>query len=231
MSMSSDQHKPPYPCRCGGLESAADEPDNPIIFQADLNEFQIEYSTEEGPGHMMIHYCPFCGGKPPDSRRSRLFARITRAELRRLRDLTTDIRTLEDAVRILGEPDQDEAEGMTVHTPGSENEPPVVRSYRMLRYNDHSDTAVIEITDYLKDKVDIGFQGKYLRREVLQQGDDGSPTKSEGPEKRGRKKSKQTLYCNFCGKSQHGVRKLIAGPGGAFICNECVDLCLTMLDD
>lgn len=32
-----------------------------------------------------------------------------------------------------------------------------------------------------------------------------------------------TLYCSFCGKSQHEVRKLIAGPT-AFICNECVDL-------
>lgn len=36
--------------------------------------------------------------------------------------------------------------------------------------------------------------------------------------------SKQTLYCSFCGKSQHEVRKLIAGPS-VFICNECVDLC------
>jgi hypothetical protein len=33
-----------------------------------------------------------------------------------------------------------------------------------------------------------------------------------------------TLYCSFCGKSQHEVTKLIAGPG-PFICNGCVDLC------
>ncbi|WP_370257899.1 ClpX C4-type zinc finger protein, partial [Marinobacter nauticus] len=32
------------------------------------------------------------------------------------------------------------------------------------------------------------------------------------------------LYCSFCGKSQHEVRKLIAGPS-VFICDECVDLC------
>jgi ATP-dependent protease Clp ATPase subunit len=32
------------------------------------------------------------------------------------------------------------------------------------------------------------------------------------------------LYCSFCGKSQHEVRKLIAGPS-VFICNECTDLC------
>jgi len=34
----------------------------------------------------------------------------------------------------------------------------------------------------------------------------------------------RTLYCSFCGKSQHEVRKLIAGPE-TFICNECVELC------
>ena len=32
------------------------------------------------------------------------------------------------------------------------------------------------------------------------------------------------LYCSFCGKSQHEVRKLIAGPS-VYICDECVDLC------
>ena len=36
--------------------------------------------------------------------------------------------------------------------------------------------------------------------------------------------SKSTLYCSFCGKSQHEVRKLIAGPS-VYICDECVDLC------
>ena len=36
--------------------------------------------------------------------------------------------------------------------------------------------------------------------------------------------SKDTLYCSFCGKSQHEVRKLIAGPS-VFVCDECVELC------
>ncbi|PNE10303.1 MAG: hypothetical protein CR217_15040 [Beijerinckiaceae bacterium] len=37
--------------------------------------------------------------------------------------------------------------------------------------------------------------------------------------------SKNTFYCSFCGKSQHEVRKLIAGPT-VFICDECVELCM-----
>ena len=47
-------------------------------------------------------------------------------------------------------------------------------------------------------------------------------SKSSGSE------SKNTLYCSFCGKSQHEVRKLIAGPT-VFICDECVELCMEII--
>ena len=40
----------------------------------------------------------------------------------------------------------------------------------------------------------------------------------------------KTLYCSFCGKSQHDVRKLIAGPA-VFICDECVEICTDVLRD
>ncbi|MBP9694598.1 MAG: AAA family ATPase, partial [Alphaproteobacteria bacterium] len=46
-------------------------------------------------------------------------------------------------------------------------------------------------------------------------------TKSKG-------ETKNTLYCSFCGKSQHEVRKLIAGPT-VFICDECVELCMDII--
>ena len=48
------------------------------------------------------------------------------------------------------------------------------------------------------------------------------PNKSSGND------SKNTLYCSFCGKSQHEVRKLIAGPT-VFICDECVELCMDII--
>src|SRR5215207_9626349 len=41
---------------------------------------------------------------------------------------------------------------------------------------------------------------------------------------RGRHDDGKLLYCSFCGKSQHEVRKLIAGPS-VFVCDECVELC------
>jgi len=47
-------------------------------------------------------------------------------------------------------------------------------------------------------------------------------TKAAGPD------AKSTLYCSFCGKSQHEVRKLIAGPT-VFICDECVELCMDII--
>ena len=43
-------------------------------------------------------------------------------------------------------------------------------------------------------------------------------------DKKGASSSEKTLYCSFCGKSQHEVKKLIAGPS-VFICDECIDLC------
>ena len=46
--------------------------------------------------------------------------------------------------------------------------------------------------------------------------------------KSGGSESKNTLYCSFCGKSQHEVRKLIAGPT-VFICDECVELCMEII--
>lgn len=41
----------------------------------------------------------------------------------------------------------------------------------------------------------------------------------------------KSLRCSFCGKSQEQVRKLIAGPNGAYICDECVDVCSEIIED
>ncbi len=48
--------------------------------------------------------------------------------------------------------------------------------------------------------------------------------------KSGSSSSKNTLYCSFCGKSQHEVKKLIAGPT-VFICDECVELCMDIIKE
>jgi len=50
------------------------------------------------------------------------------------------------------------------------------------------------------------------------------PTNDKGDD------NSKLLYCSFCGKSQHEVKKLIAGPS-VFICDECVDLCIDIIDE
>ena len=42
--------------------------------------------------------------------------------------------------------------------------------------------------------------------------------------------TEKLLYCSFCGKSQHEVKKLIAGPS-VFICDECIELCNDIVRD
>ena len=42
---------------------------------------------------------------------------------------------------------------------------------------------------------------------------------------------KKTLRCSFCGKSEKEVHRMIQGPGGVRICDECVQLCMSILDD
>ena len=43
-------------------------------------------------------------------------------------------------------------------------------------------------------------------------------------------KSTKLTFCSFCGKSQNEIRKMIAGPGGVYICDSCVNVCKTVID-
>ncbi|MDE7210012.1 MAG: ATP-dependent Clp protease ATP-binding subunit ClpX, partial [Lachnospiraceae bacterium] len=41
----------------------------------------------------------------------------------------------------------------------------------------------------------------------------------------------QMLYCSFCGRSQHQVKRLIVGPKGVHICDECIGLCIEIIEE
>ena len=45
------------------------------------------------------------------------------------------------------------------------------------------------------------------------------------------KNVRTTYRCSFCGKSQDQVQRLIAGPGGVYICDECIDLCREIIEE
>jgi len=46
-----------------------------------------------------------------------------------------------------------------------------------------------------------------------------------------KKSSSHKYQCSFCGKSQEQVHRLIAGPDGVYICNECIDLCREIIEE
>lgn len=97
------------PCRCGYLPRQADDPRSPIVFDRQLNECNYVYPCAPGDGHcvgatsmLRIYHCPFCGGAAPESKRDLLFAVITAEEEERLTELLRGIKSLDDAVRVLG---------------------------------------------------------------------------------------------------------------------------------
>lgn len=63
-------------------------------------------------------------------------------------------------------------------------------------------------------------QKRRLRKEIKQQ-----------EYNNGRKNSGNDIRCSFCNKTQSQVRKLIAGPAGVYICDECVDICADILEE
>ena len=148
-------------CDCGVLERMADNPKCPIEFDAALNEYHI---TREGGGFSMIYFCPFCGGSTPESKRSRLFHRITDDEQRRLIDLTKDMRTVQEVTRAFGEPDIGQPVGMVRTKPEKDGKPETTQSYPVMIYEKLSDTADIHVIIYPTDKVGISFQGKALKK-------------------------------------------------------------------
>ena len=161
--MTRDHPRENIPCECGVLEAAAEDSANPIIFDSKLNEYQLEYESPKGRAKMMVYFCPFCGGKAPASKRSRFFARVTDDENQRLRNLTRNIKTINDAIDILGVPEVDSYE--EVLSPEKKDIPEKRQAFRCIVYNNLSDTADIRITDYYRDTVSIVFEGKYTGEE------------------------------------------------------------------
>jgi hypothetical protein len=130
---------------------------------ATMNEYHIEHVGEDRGGYSMIYHCPFCGGAAPKSRRESFFATVTRAEAERLTALTSDVKTIADAIARFGTPDDDLDSGVTVHEPSKENQPPKIASYRTLRYKSLSSTADVDFTDYGPERgVRVSLMGKYI---------------------------------------------------------------------
>ncbi len=210
-----------FPCDCRTLDSAADEPDIPIIFSANTNEYQLVHG-DDNQSRMLLYYCPFCGGRTPDSRRDRLFSRITMAETDRLKELTRGIKTIDDAIRLLGTPDTDSPDGVTIVTDGSETDPTKIESYRTITYSGLSVAAVVHITDYRGGGIQIQFFGKSVEdRQSTEPAEKPVRTK-DATALRDQKAGRTTVYCSFCGQSGHSVPRMLQSHGAA-ICIDCAE--------
>jgi hypothetical protein len=152
------------PCTCKYLERASEEPEVPIVFDAEMNEYHLA-NVGKNRGYTMIYHCPWCGGAAPRTKRHTFFAKITQREEERLRRLTSGLVSIDAVIRKLGKPDLDMAEGTVIKTPDSKNKPPTIKSYRTLHYTGLSKTGDVHIMDYGPDGgLRVTFQGKYLGR-------------------------------------------------------------------
>jgi hypothetical protein len=151
----------PVQCACDTVYRMAQEPDVPLAFDQSTNEYHLVFGVERS-GRAVIYFCFSCGGALPNSRRAQLFAVLTSAETRRLRVLTRDLRSIDDAIRKLGPPDHDLKDGESVLSPGSETEPDYVQTYRTLIYSQLSETADVRIVERFPHGVGVEFVGKYI---------------------------------------------------------------------
>ena len=129
-------------CTCGWLERAAREPSSPIGFDERLQEYHIVH----GRAYSILRFCPRCGFKTPKSRREPSSEVVPGAEMDRLQGMVRGIRTLDDARRVLGEPDDVVEPGGSSQTPESEGDPPrVTLSGTMFRWLNVSKSADVSV--------------------------------------------------------------------------------------
>jgi hypothetical protein len=133
-------------CTCEYLQRAADDPDSPIVFDERMGEFQFTYhDADEILQQLMIYHCPWCGGVAPRSKRRALFHIVPRAETDRLSAIMSEVKTLDDALSLLGEPDTDSPAGSSTETYETDTAPPTFESFRTLTYRRLSDVADVMI--------------------------------------------------------------------------------------
>ncbi len=145
------------PCRCRTLETQSKRPRSAISFDKEVNEYGI--LSPDG-STMVVYHCPFCGGAAPKSIRDTLFHDISDSERSRLTSLTEGIETVQDALRILGYPNQDLKDGSRALYPESKDRGPTEHGFRCLIYSELSDTVEVRITEY-PNKAFVALSGKY----------------------------------------------------------------------
>ena len=153
------------PCTCAYLENATANPDLPIGFDAQVNEFHFRYGPmpgEVGESRLNIYHCPFCGGAAPESKRDSLFAAIPEQERDRICELFHGLTNLDEVITRLGSPDHDMPRGRTKTWPEREGQPPTVEYFRTLIYSRLSESAEVRVSERRHHGFDVELIGKPL---------------------------------------------------------------------
>ncbi len=179
-------------CKCGLLARMAEDPRNAVDFDPQLNEYHIMRKGDGG--YSLIYFCPFCGGRAPKSQRSGLFQRLTDAERHRLTELTKNLRTVQEVVAALGEPDV-KGLSMAVTTPEKDGVPETTRSYPVMTYTKLSDIANVNVRVYPTDRVAITFQGKAMLVQQTHEVHMSPSAKPPEPEPQIDTRKRYDVYC------------------------------------
>lgn len=145
-------------CHCRSLERSANDPNCPIEFDEELNEYQIVANDHR----WLIRYCPFCGNLTPPSKRGSLFAKMTPDEFARIRNLVAGLRTVEEVLAKFGVPDDDITNGGFREFPETADQPPIKQAFRQLNYQGLSPTVNLMVSVHPSGLFEFGFSGKLL---------------------------------------------------------------------
>jgi hypothetical protein len=112
---------------------------------------------------MCIYHCPFCGGRTPESRRDKLFAAVPDDEYKRLQELTRGIKSVDDALRKLGDPSHDDATPLPPgYIPPTDRDGKSTWPVRALMFGNLSDVADIHVSVNADNSIQVTFAPKYI---------------------------------------------------------------------
>ncbi|TWU35841.1 hypothetical protein Q31b_52760 [Novipirellula aureliae] len=140
-------------CECGWLGAQLNDPDSPVGYDSLSNSFHF---TGPDRAQYSMYYCPFCGGKFPDSNKRMNVPLAPPGERIRLETMIRSVESADDATRVLGPPDYDglmrtyrqTADGMTVDssvTPTRNIEYYNVSDWYNIEFYFHSDEHTAKI--------------------------------------------------------------------------------------
>jgi hypothetical protein len=145
-------------CTCRYLQCEAEEPESPILFDAETREYHFAC----GGNVLVIYHCPFCGGAAPPSQRPLLFAAIPAQEQERLARLLRPVRSVRSALKRLGKPDADDPGGVRTTDKRGGDHQPALKFHRLLVYERLSPVADVWIIEWADRSVHWQLMGKYI---------------------------------------------------------------------